>query len=258
MKKFVLINSPIFWDSTNENEQYLSPLGLGYIATYLERINDIDVEIIDCVKERKSVPNIISYINKTKPDFVGINIFTQNYELVKNIVESIHVNCKCFIGGQAVKSIYYKILNWNVSNTLNIIIGEGEFIIPQIVSENCSQKPEEQMDSKFVYRVNRNSIYFPEDISNIFLNRKYLGNEIVINHYGEKEIAIITSRGCMFDCAFCGGARSLNKDVTIRIRTEESVIKEIHEILSTYPDIQSVRILDDLFLRSSRRIDMLY
>lgn len=94
MKKFVLINSPIFWDSTNENEQYLSPLGLGYIATYLERINDIDVEIIDCVKERKSVPNIISYINKTKPDFVGINIFTQNYELVKNIVESIHVNCK--------------------------------------------------------------------------------------------------------------------------------------------------------------------
>ena len=233
MKKFILINSPIFWDSTKENEQYLSPLGLGYIATYLEKINDIDVEIVDCVKDRKSVQDIISYIDKTKPDFVGINIFTQNYELVKNIVESIHVNCKCFIGGQAVKSIYRKILNWNVFNTLNIIIGEGEFIIPQIVSENCSQEPEEQIDSKYVYRVNINSIYFPKDISNIFLNRKYLGNEIIINHYGEKEVAIITSRGCMFDCAFCGGARSLNKDVTIRIRTEESVIKEIHEILST-------------------------
>lgn len=256
MKKFILINSPIFWDSTKENEQYLSPLGLGYIATYLEKINDIDVEIVDCVKDRKSVQDIISYIDKTKPDFVGINIFTQNYELVKNIVESIHVNCKCFIGGQAVKSIYRKILNWNVSNTLNIIIGEGEFIIPQIVSENCSQEPEEQMDSKYVYRVNMNSIYFPRDISNIFLNRKYLGNEIIINHYGEKEVAIITSRGCMFDCAFCGGARSLNNDVTIRIRTEESVIKEIHEILSTYPDIQSVRILDDLFLRNSKSIDM--
>ena len=32
MKKFVLLNSPIFWDSTKENEQYLSPLGLGYIV----------------------------------------------------------------------------------------------------------------------------------------------------------------------------------------------------------------------------------
>lgn len=83
-----------------------------------------------------------------------------------------------------------------------------------------------------------------------------MGNEIVDNHYGEKEIAIITSRGCAFDCAFCGGARSLNKDVTTRIRTEESVIMEMKEILSTYPDIQSIRILDDLFLRNGKSIDM--
>ena len=256
MKKFILINSPIFWDSTKEKEQYLSPLGLGYIATYLEKINSMDVEIVDCVKERKSVSDIISYIDLTKPDFVGINIFTQNYEMVKNIVESINIKCMYFIGGQAVKSIYHKILGWKVPNILNIIIGEGEFIIPQIVLGKCSQEPEVQMDSKFVYRVNKNSIYFPRDISNIFLNRKYLGDEIVINHYGEKEIAIITSRGCMFDCAFCGGARSLNKDVTIRTRTEESVIKEIQEILSVYSDIQSVRVLDDLFLRNDKSIDM--
>lgn len=195
MKKFILINSPIFWDSTKENEQYLSPLGLGYIATYLEKINDIDVEIVDCVKDRKSVQDIISYIDKTKPDFVGINIFTQNYELVKNIVESIHVNCKCFIGGQAVKSIYRKILNWNVSNTLNIIIGEGEFIIPQIVSENCSQEPEEQMDSKYVYRVNINSIYFPGTFrTSVFQFRPYDGTQL----YNE----IIQDTGIIQNCQF--------------------------------------------------------
>lgn len=51
MRKFMLINSPIFWDSVKEKEQYLSPLGLGYIATYLEKINNIYVEIVDCVKE---------------------------------------------------------------------------------------------------------------------------------------------------------------------------------------------------------------
>ncbi len=256
MKKFVLINSPIFWDATNEKEQYLSPLGLGYIATYLEKINDIDVEIVDCVKERKSVSDIISYINRTKPDFMGINIFTQNFDMVKYIVENINIECNCFIGGQAVKSIYQEILKWKVKNKLYIIIGEGEFITPKIVLGQCSQKPEEQVDLKYVYRVNKDSIYFPENISNIYLNRKYLSNEIVVNHYAEKEIAIITSRGCMFDCAFCGGARSLNKDMTIRTRTEKSVIKEIQGILSIYPDIRSVRILDDLFLRNSRSIDM--
>ena len=50
MKKFILFNSPIFWDATKEKEQYLSPLGLGYIATYLEKAG-IDVTIVDCVKK---------------------------------------------------------------------------------------------------------------------------------------------------------------------------------------------------------------
>lgn len=57
MKKFILLNSPIFWDTTKEKEQYLPPLGLGYIATYLERAG-INVEVIDCVKETKSVSEI--------------------------------------------------------------------------------------------------------------------------------------------------------------------------------------------------------
>lgn len=88
------------------------------------------------------------------------------------------------------------------------------------------------------------------------MNRKYLKDEIISNHYGEKEAAIITSRGCMYNCAFCGGARSLNKDVTIRKRTEQSIINEIREILTIYPDVKSIRILDDLFLRNSQSIDM--
>lgn len=255
MKKFILFNSPIFWDATKEKEQYLSPLGLGYIATYLEKAG-IDVTIVDCVKERKSVNDIVDFINKTHPNYIGINIFTQNYEMVKYIIESITITCDCFIGGQVVKSIYLDILRWNTQNRLNIIIGEGEFIIPALVLGRCKQIPEQENDQKVVYRVNKNSEYFPKDISNIFLNRKYLGNEIIYNHYGEKEIAIITSRGCAFDCAFCGGAKSLNKDITTRIRTEESVITEIREILSAYPDIQSIRVLDDLFLRNGKSIDM--
>ena len=254
MKRFILFNSPIFWDSTKENEQYLPPLGLGYIATYLESAS-INVEVIDCVREKKSVSEIIGIINESQPDYIGINIFTQNYELVRHIVENIAANCVCFIGGQVVKSVYQELLRWNVKSRLNIIIGEGELIIPQLALGNCVQKPEELRDQKFVYRVNETSPYFPKDISNLYLDRKYLGNEVIINHYGEKEIAIITSRGCAFDCAFCGGAKSLNRDVPIRIRTGESVVQEIEEALLVYPDIKSIRILDDLFLRSSKSID---
>lgn len=255
MKKIILFNSPIFWNSTEEQEQYISPLGLGYIATYLN-INGISVKIIDCVKERMAVSDIIKYINDNKPDYIGINVFTQNYDMVKTIMENVLVDCECFIGGQVVKCIYHDILDWNISNKLNIIIGEGELIIPALVLGNCTQKPEEEKDRKYVYRINNDSEYFPKDISNIILSRKFLENEIIYNHYGEKEVTIVTSRGCVFDCAFCGGARSLNQDVIVRVRNEESIIREIEEVQGIYPDVRSVRVLDDLFLRSGESIDM--
>ena len=101
-----------------------------------------------------------------------------------------------------MKNIYQDILKWNVENKLNIIIGEGELIIPQLVLGNCEQEPEKVENNKFLYRVNKNSKYFPEDISDIYLNRDYLKEEVIINHYNEKEVSIITSRGCPFDCKF--------------------------------------------------------
>lgn len=255
MKKFILLNSPIFWDSTSEQEQYLPPLGLGSIATYLEKAG-IETKIIDCVRMNKSVRDVITLLHSESPEYIGINIFTQNYEIVKCIIEKISFSCVCFIGGQVVKSIYQEMLNWNSSNIIIIIIGEGEFIIPSIVLGECKEEPEIRNQNKFVYRVNKDSIYFPKDISNIALNRDFLGDEIVINHYGEKEAAIITSRGCMYDCAFCGGAKSLNRDIPIRTRSEISIIKEIRDIIQLYPDVTSIRILDDLFLRNSSSVDM--
>ena len=253
MKKFVLINSPLFWERTNEEEEYLSPLGLGYIATYLKKIG-LEVLLLDSVKERLGVEDILKQVSEIKPEFVGINVFTQNYELVQYIIEKMSIQCECFVGGQVVKSIYETILDWKTSNKVNIIIGEGELIIPAIVLENCKEKPIEHLDNKFVYKVDSNSQYFPEDISKIYLDRSFLKNEIINNHYGEKEAAIITSRGCAYDCAFCGGARGLNKDISIRMKDVESVKHEIAEICDLYPDLKSIRILDDLFLRNETSI----
>lgn len=90
MKSFLLLNSPIFWDKTAEKEQYLSPLGLAYIATYLDKAG-VKVELLDCVKKEMSVEEIIKYINESRPDYLGMNVFTENYELVKHIIEEVNI-----------------------------------------------------------------------------------------------------------------------------------------------------------------------
>ena len=193
MKKCILINSPIFWDAAAEGENYLSPLGLGYIATYVEKAG-IQVEILDAVKQRKSVEDIVKYIEEKQPDYVGINIFTQNYKLVKAICEQTKVKCEWFIGGLVVGSIYEEIVKWNLKNRMNIIIGDGEYIIPTIILDNKKVEPIKKIENIKVFRVNAESEFFPRDISDIVLNRKFFHDEIIKNHYGEREIAMVTSR----------------------------------------------------------------
>ncbi len=251
--KFLLLNSPIYWESTVEDEEYLPPIGLGYIATHLYEAG-IDVEVVDCVKLHLGVKEIIKLINEKSPDYLGINIFTQNYELVKYILENCYKSITIFLGGQVVKNIYKEVLKWIINNKIMLIIGEGELILPAIITNTCKDKPIYSNGNKAVYRVNQDSAYFPADLSCVRLNRKILLYETLNNHYSLTEASIITSRGCLYDCAFCGGARSLNRDMTIRIREPRDIIAEIQEIQIVHPDVNCIRILDDLFLKNRTSI----
>ena len=255
MSEFLLINSPIFWGSKTEDDDYLSPLGQGYIATQLDKAG-IEVELLDSVKRMMSVEDILRHIKSTKPRYIGLNIFTQNYSIVKHIVENASFDGHFFIGGQAVKFMYDDIMTWNSKNEFDIIIGEGEYIIPALCKKECQEQPIKVEGNRCVYQVTKDSKYFPADISCEGLNRRFLPDELTINHYGEKEAAIITSRGCMYDCAFCGGSRSLNKDVVPRMRDEISIVSEIKDIVQMYPELLSIRILDDLFLRNRASFDL--
>lgn len=250
---FLLLNSPIYRERSYAVEDYLPPLGLGYIATNLLK-SGINALIIDCVKERLGIKEIYALLKERNPDYIGINVFTQNYETVKEIIEGCPVGARLIIGGQVVKSIYNEILKWNVLNPLTIVIGEGELLLPAMVLGNCIEKPFAHNNDIEVYRVDKNSAYYPKDLDKVHLNRAVLKNDIVTNHYGQKEAAIVTSRGCMYNCAFCGGAHNLNRDVSIRFRTIIDVEEEISEIIHSHPDVTSIRVLDDLFLRDESSI----
>lgn len=249
----LLINSPLYRERSSEKEDYLPPLGLGYIATHVKKAG-IEVSILDCIKERLGINEILAILQKQQPDFIGINIFTQNYEIVRDIVENLHINASVIIGGQVVKSIFSDILQWNVDNRLLIVIGEGELIIPALINGECCEHPYAVCGKNQVYKVDKNSSYFPSNLSKSFLDRSFFKSYTTINHYGDNEAAIVTSRGCMYNCAFCGGAHDLNNDITIRYRRPDDIESELRDIVSDNPTITSIRVLDDLFLRDMHSI----
>ncbi|MFH1145339.1 MAG: radical SAM protein [bacterium] len=250
----LIINSPLFQGKVDGyNEDSLPPLGLGYIATDLLS-NGITVELLDAVEENIPLDALLKVIRQKHPRYVALNVFTTNLHLVREIVESIDGGVRFIIGGLATKKLYQTILNWNTSCSIDIVIGEGDFVVSAIVQE----KPLDiisRYGNKRIITVSITSPYFPQDISNIPLDRSFFVNQPLRHALGFNEVSIITSRGCMYNCAFCSATRSLNMETPIRKRNVQSVENEIKMLCELYQNVDSVRILDDLFLRNTDSVE---
>ncbi|MBR1926100.1 MAG: B12-binding domain-containing radical SAM protein [Clostridia bacterium] len=253
MLKILLINSPIFDKKLVDKEDYLPPLGLGYIATNLEELN-YDVEIIDAVYNNYTVNEILTIIEQKKPTAVGLNIFSINFNIVKNIIENCQTKTMFMVGGKSTRTLYRNIMDFSTINTINVIIGEGELITSDIITDTVKEKPLISYNGNNTYLVNNESCYFPKNLDKSILDRKFFENREILNKYGKIEEAIVTSRECVYNCAFCGGARNLNMDISVRTRSPESIIIELQQIQTLHPKTQSIRILDDLFLKDRNSI----
>jgi len=251
--KVVLFNSPIYRNQHDDGETYLPPLGQGYIVTNLKK-HGIAAMLIDCVYEHLSVPMIIDIINRGTFFYIGFNIFSVNLLLVKEILTQINRNVHIFLGGKAIEYLWREILKWNINYPITFIIGEGENIFPALILQKCKEPPIFDNGLHKVYLVNKDSYYYPFDLNCVNLDRTLFKHREILNRHGRYEACLIASRGCIYDCTFCGGAVSANPNITVRIRGYDSLVSEINDIIRISPRVSSIRILDDLFLRNRESI----
>ena len=253
--KIIIVNSPLFRErNLLYDEDSLPPLGLGYIGTTLKR-NGFDVTLIDAVFQRIPLGELIEMLEDEKPSFVAVNVFTTNKDLVKELLESISFQTHIIIGGLSTKHLYQEIIYWKTSNQIDIVTGDGELITLDIVTNQVNEAAFLQLENRRVFQVNDKSSYLLKDISNVPLDRSFFLNEPVRHMLGFTEANIVTSRGCIYNCAFCAAARSLNRETEPRERSEVSVINELHEIHQKFPNVNSIRVLDDLFLKHKKNIE---
>ncbi len=252
--KALVINSPLF---KNRNELYdedsLPPIGLGLIATALEN-DGVQVNLIDAVALRMPLEDLIVLVNESKPDVICINVFTTNLSLVQEFISKLTFEVQVIVGGLSTSNLVDEIFNWDSQNQIDVVHGDGEKIIIDLYKNRVIQRPQRIGENRRYYVVDNDSPYFNTDISNENLNRKYFVNEPFYHPMGFYEANVVTSRGCIYNCSFCAAARSLNRNFNIREKSEQSVINEINSILSANPAINSIRVLDDLFLKNSQSI----
>lgn len=254
MTDILLINSPIFRTNRDpDSGNSVPPIGLGYIYTQL-MLAGFTCQFVDAVLENLLPNEIVDVINLSDAHFVGLNVFSSNFDIVHTIVQNVSEVKTFLLGGPAIRYLIPEITSWDVINDIIVITGEAELAVPEVIKSplqwGASSKRIKVID------ITPESPFYPHSID-LPLDRTIFKNEPIYRvDLQVTESHLIASRGCLYNCAFCTAATALNHHLKPRYRSYDSLRDEIDTIKRLQSTTNCIRVLDDLFLRNRPSIEL--
>jgi anaerobic magnesium-protoporphyrin IX monomethyl ester cyclase len=243
---------PYFQPSNDNSIFRFPPLGLGYIAAYL-RSHGISAELVDCtfMKQEKALKKI----RNTSPTIVGIQAMFSMKEKTVEFAELLRKDCELLVvGGPLATSNPEEFID-----SFDVVaIGEGEQTMLELAQavENHSDFNEVRgiMFKEKGRIVATPARDFVSDLDKIpFPSRELFDNQAYKSYYarnfGYTTTAIITSRGCPFQCDFCSRPIFGN---TFRSRTANNIVQEVEAVQKR--GYQRVWFADDCFTLNRERL----
>jgi len=215
------------------------PLGLLYIGTILKE-NGFNIEILDAAAKGFNNFEVIKWLKSTKPDIIGISVFTIAFLPVIILIKQIkswNPSVKIVLGHYH-PTIEAKRIMEKYGNLIDFCVrGEGEFTFLELcnfIEKNDGEYPHKIRGLAF-QEVNK-IIITPEAplISNLddlpFPDRKLIDFNYKWNFSGfefskSKLTSIISSRGCPFNCSYCACTTFAKRH--FRPRSPENIIEEL-------------------------------
>lgn len=243
----ILLVSPSF--SKGRHRLAIHPLsGLGYIAEALKRA-EFDVAVFD-MNLQYTYEDLEKKITDFNPDLIGFTFMTFGYKETYNFIHRLktsHAEIKIVAGGSHISTLRKKVLQECPDIDYGIIL-EGDHSIVQL----CRGDDFEAIKG-FMYRKDTDIIVNPfetfiQDLDSLtFPTYEFFE----LSRYPTRQIGIVTSRGCPYDCIYCPVISAVGKQ--FRLRSAQSVVDEIeYWYTKGYRDIL---ILDDNFTLFKKRVE---
>jgi len=234
------------------------PLGIGYICSYLEA-NNIECKIFDANFNSWTEDEVVDRVIKYRPDLVGFSSMTHEIKMAHTISSRIRNSIKdmpTVIGGCHVTALPRETIQEFPAFTYGVF-GEGEKTMLELAEYLQKGRTGELRNvNGLVYRHNNGEIVlnsfrqrlssaeldklpYPE-FDQYYTNHKSLGGRK--SHY-----AIMSSRGCPYNCAFC--MQVLGRE--LRRRSPERVVDEIEYAVKRY-GAHTIFFADEIFLYNDR------
>lgn len=255
----VLVNSPLknYDLAPRFNDFTLPVLGLAYIATYAAS-QGYNVGVLDAEALGLGVSEIVSLLHRVMPRWIGLNLLAPTYELSVKILERVDPSIRVMLGGHHAKAMPQHILNDHRLPRIDaLVLGEGEYRVAALLDTIDARSilpyvwwRNDQGIHQGTLKKGDATTWLAPDINALpFVHRGYLPQDPLLARNGVIEANMVGSRGCPYNCSFCGAAVSANADISIRTRDPHTIAAEMDEVFERY-GATAFRFVDDLFLAS--------
>jgi len=262
--KILLMNPPmkedeLFTESSKETASRTPPLGIGYLASYLEKQGH-EVKIWDGFVEKHSW-NEVGEIARSY-DILGVHVLSsfvvRAYDFAKFLKENLP-DKPLLLGGCHVSALPLEAMENPFVDF--VVVGEGEITVTELI-DAIKNKSDVSKVQGLYYRNMKGEVKFSgyrpliQDINILPYPARHLFNwELYKTSEArksstKKDMAILTSRGCPYNCSFC------SKDVTghkIRNFSMQKVIDEIKHLIKEY-GVEEISIWDETFTFNKERV----
>ncbi|MCK4792258.1 MAG: cobalamin-dependent protein [Desulfobacteraceae bacterium] len=231
------------YGSPEKSFSIVPSLGLGYIASALIAKGH-HVDIVDCLHKGIKPPILLKIIKDSKPDLIGITIFSLFFYEAKETIDAIkkELDIPIVVGGPHVSALPE--LTMRESKADFAVIGEGEVTIAELVDVLFSGNKDFSKVKGIGYKKN----------GEIKINgRRDLVKDldaIPFPAWGEIRpegyppfphgtfykrfpfAPIMTTRGCPYECSFC--ASSVTWEKSLRKRSPKKIVDEMEFLVKNH------------------------
>lgn len=221
MKILLVYSYPLEKRVFYEEDIKVPPIGIYYVASVLKE-NGYDVEIINWYEEKER-GYIEEEIRKIGPDIIGFSVLNANRWSaieISEIAKKIDPKIKIVFGGPSATFLWKHFLK-NFPSVDYILLGEAEYTFLELLRDIEKGKKEHEIKG-IAFRKNGKPFKTEKrklisDLDSIPIPSRYF----TYRH-------VISSRGCPWNCIFCGSPLFWERKV--RFRSPKNFVDEI-EIL---------------------------
>lgn len=240
------------------NNQY-PPVGICYLAS-VARKQGYEVDVYDAAAEGRSLHDAYEFAVDFQPDILCLSLYTigliEQYKFLKRVNNALP-GCIIIVGGPHATALPIYTMR-ECAEVDFLVFGEGERTIVELF-KNIDEKKGPDNIKGICFRSNGEILQNEPreligDLDEIpfpaydLLKKKGFRYSRRSFNVTDRVGAIISSRGCPFDCVFCFKATFGNK---LRRRSTENVVAEMVWQVKEF-GVEEFQFLDDLFAINSR------